>query len=83
MKAATGEEVSAEDLGGADLHCRYDRSSYFLLGSMVLFGFKEVLHYFFLGACLARSNHSLLPVGCSGFSSLDYRIVFQVRGSVA
>lgn len=22
MKAATGEEVSAEDLGGADLHCR-------------------------------------------------------------
>ena len=23
MKAATGEEVSAEDLGGADLHCRY------------------------------------------------------------
>ena len=23
VKAATGEEVSAEDLGGADLHCRY------------------------------------------------------------
>ena len=22
MKAATGEEVSAEDLGGADLHCK-------------------------------------------------------------
>jgi 3-methylcrotonyl-CoA carboxylase beta subunit len=22
VKAATGEEVSAEDLGGADLHCR-------------------------------------------------------------
>ena len=22
MQAATGEEVSAEDLGGADLHCR-------------------------------------------------------------
>ena len=22
MKAATGEEVSAEDLGGADVHCR-------------------------------------------------------------
>ena len=24
VKAATGEEVSAEDLGGADLHCRYN-----------------------------------------------------------
>ena len=24
VKAATGEEVSAEDLGGADLHCRHD-----------------------------------------------------------
>lgn len=24
VKAATGEEVSAEDLGGADLHCKYD-----------------------------------------------------------
>ena len=23
VKAATGEEVSAEDLGGADLHCKY------------------------------------------------------------
>ena len=23
MKAATGEDVSAEELGGADLHCRY------------------------------------------------------------
>ena len=23
VKAATGEEVSAEDLGGADLHCGY------------------------------------------------------------
>lgn len=23
VKAATGEEVSAEELGGADLHCRY------------------------------------------------------------
>lgn len=23
VKAATGEEVSAEDLGGADLHCRF------------------------------------------------------------
>jgi len=22
VKAATGEEVSAEELGGADLHCR-------------------------------------------------------------
>lgn len=26
VKAATGEEVSAEDLGGADLHCKYDLS---------------------------------------------------------
>lgn len=25
VKAATGEEVSAEDLGGADLHCKYER----------------------------------------------------------
>uniref|UniRef100_A0AAQ5XE07 Methylcrotonoyl-CoA carboxylase beta chain, mitochondrial n=1 Tax=Amphiprion ocellaris TaxID=80972 RepID=A0AAQ5XE07_AMPOC len=24
VKAATGEEVSAEDLGGADLHCKYE-----------------------------------------------------------
>lgn len=24
VRAATGEEVSAEDLGGADLHCKYD-----------------------------------------------------------
>ena len=23
VKAATGEEISAEELGGADLHCRY------------------------------------------------------------
>lgn len=23
VKAATGEEISAEDLGGADLHCGY------------------------------------------------------------
>lgn len=23
VKAATGEEISAEDLGGAELHCRY------------------------------------------------------------
>ena len=23
VKAATGEEISAEDLGGADLHCRF------------------------------------------------------------
>lgn len=23
MKAATGEVVSAEDLGGADVHCKY------------------------------------------------------------
>ena len=23
VKAATGEEVSAEELGGADLHCKY------------------------------------------------------------
>lgn len=25
VKAATGEEVSAEDLGGADLHCRFEK----------------------------------------------------------
>lgn len=25
VKAATGEEVSAEDLGGADLHCKYEK----------------------------------------------------------
>ena len=25
VKAATGEEISAEDLGGAELHCRFDR----------------------------------------------------------
>ena len=23
VKAATGEDISAEDLGGADLHCRF------------------------------------------------------------
>lgn len=31
VKAATGEEVSAEDLGGADLHCKYD-ATIFLTG---------------------------------------------------
>lgn len=31
VKAATGEEVSAEDLGGADLHCKYD-ATVFLTG---------------------------------------------------
>lgn len=31
VKAATGEEVSAEDLGGADLHCKYE-IRVFLLG---------------------------------------------------
>lgn len=39
MKAATGEIVSAEDLGGADVHCKYV-SSYFselLLGLLPLF----------------------------------------------
>lgn len=28
VKAATGEEVSAEDLGGADLHCRLEEHLY-------------------------------------------------------
>lgn len=30
VKAATGEEVSAEDLGGADLHCKYARTVFFI-----------------------------------------------------
>ena len=29
VKAATGEEVSAEDLGGADLHCKYEKKQHF------------------------------------------------------
>lgn len=28
VKAATGEEVSAEDLGGADLHCKYEKTAF-------------------------------------------------------
>lgn len=32
VKAATGEEVSAEDLGGADLHCKYEQKHFSLLG---------------------------------------------------
>lgn len=35
VKAATGEEVSAEDLGGADLHCKYERRV-FLIGLCAL-----------------------------------------------
>lgn len=30
VKAATGEVVSAEDLGGADLHCKYESFFFFL-----------------------------------------------------
>lgn len=30
VKAATGEEVSAEDLGGADLHCKYEKPVFFI-----------------------------------------------------
>lgn len=29
VKAATGEQVSAEDLGGADLHCKYEITASF------------------------------------------------------
>ncbi len=33
VKAATGEEVSAEDLGGADLHCRLEKHLYVHINS--------------------------------------------------
>lgn len=32
VKAATGEEISAEELGGADLHCRCVKISVRILG---------------------------------------------------
>ena len=38
VKAATGEEVSAEDLGGADLHCRHDELMMMMMIFYFLFG---------------------------------------------
>ena len=37
VKAATGEEVSAEDLGGADLHCKYDITVFLITLHVLIF----------------------------------------------
>lgn len=37
VKAATGEEVSAEDLGGADLHCKYGRTVFVIYVAFMSF----------------------------------------------
>lgn len=37
VKAATGEEVSAEDLGGADLHCKYEITVLFITLHLLVF----------------------------------------------
>lgn len=41
VKAATGEIVSAEDLGGADVHCKYVSSRFFVVFCLITFSLLD------------------------------------------
>lgn len=59
VKAATGEEVSAEDLGGADLHCKYEITVFLITLHVWVFNLQK---------CCSPAKKSL---GCCSKSPLN------------